>query len=257
MKKTVRILLIIVLLGVFALSAYKVGEYYYARIQSEKMQQTLIQQAVTVVTPEPTQDTLTPEAPPKAQAPISVDFPALTRENPDIIGWIYWENTCVHYPIMQAKDNDVYLHRLFDKTWSFAGTPFADYRHSGDFTDFQTTVYGHNMKNGTMFAPITQYQNQEFYEENPVMWLLTPQGDYQVELVAGLLTDDKGVARLSTVGQAQAEEFLAEIQEKSTFRSQVEATPEDRYLMLSTCHYGFENARYAVVGKLTPITVNQ
>lgn len=252
MKKAVRIVLIIVLLGVFALSAYKIGEYYYARIQSEKMQNTLIRQVVTVQKPEPAPE-VTPEVLPKEKAPIIVDFETLKEANPDIIGWIYWENTCVHYPIVQSEDNDYYLHRLFDGTWSFSGTPFADYRHNGDFSDFQTTVYGHNMKNGTMFAPLTGYQSQEFYEENPVMWLLTPGGDYKVELVAGLLTDDKGIARLSTVDQTQATEFLTEIRNASTFRSSVEVTENDRYIMLSTCHYGFENARYAVVGKLTPV----
>jgi len=252
-KKTIRIVLIVVLIGVFALSAYKIGEYYYARYQSEKMQETLIQQAVTVYTPPPAPDSAPEVTLPEEHAPIQVDFEVLAKMNPDVIGWIYWENTCVHYPIVQSKDNDYYLHRLFDGSWSFSGTPFADYRNRGDFTDFQTIVYGHNMKNGTMFAPITQYQSQAFYDENPVMWLLTPNGSYKVELIAGLLTDDKGVAKLAMVQQQAAEEFLQGIREHSTFRSNVKATADDRYLILSTCDYQFENARYAVVGKLTPV----
>lgn len=252
MKKAIRIVLIVVLVGVFALSAYKVGEYYYARYQSEKMQNTLIEKAVTVCPAPPVQSDA-PEAEPVEYAPITVDFTVLSEMNADVIGWIYWENTCVHYPIVQAKNNDDYLHRLFDGTWSFSGTPFADYRHSGDFTDFQTTVYGHNMKNGTMFAPLTQYQSQEFYEANPVMWLLTPSGNYKVELIAGLLTDDQGIAKLSAVDGSNPTEFLKEIREHSTFQSPVEATENDRYFVLSTCHYGFENARYAVIGKLTPV----
>lgn len=254
MKKAIRILLLVVFAGIFLLSAYQVGDYYYARYQSEKMQEALIQQAVTVVTPPPPpEEDSTQATEPAEQAPIAVDFEALAAENPDVIGWIYLENTCIHYPVMQSINNDYYLHRLFDKTWSWPGTPFADYRHSGDFTDFQTTVYGHNMKNGTMFAPITQYQDQSFYEENPVMWLLTPQGDYKVELIAGILTDDYGIAEMSTVGFEEAEEFLKKIRERSTFQSEVEATPDDRYLILSTCEYQFENARYAVIGKLTPV----
>lgn len=252
MKKAVRILLFLVFAGIFLLSAYNVGDYYYARIQSEKMQDTLIQQAITVIPPQlPVPEEEKEETLPVERAPIAVDFEALAEQNPDVIGWIYLENTCIHYPIMQSKDNDYYLHRLFDKSWSWPGTPFADYRLKGDFTDFQTIVYGHNMKNGTMFAPITKYQDQSFYEENPVMWLLTPQGDYKVELIAGILTDDYGIADMATVDQSVAEEFLKEIREKSTFQSNVEATPEDRYLILSTCEYQFENARYAVVGKLT------
>ena len=254
MKKAVRIILFFVFAGIFLLSAYNVGDYYYARYQSEKMQNTLIQQAVTVVTPEmPAPEEEAEETQPVERAPIAVDFEPLAEQNPDIIGWIYLENTCIHYPVMQSKDNDYYLHRLFDKSWSWPGTPFADYRLKGDFTDFQTIVYGHNMKNGTMFAPITQYQSQSFYDENPVLWLLTPGGDYKVELIAGILTDDYSIADMVTVGFEDAEEFLTEVRENSTFQSQVEATPDDRYLILSTCEYQFENARYALIGKLTPM----
>lgn len=254
MKKAMRITLFCVFAGIFLLSAYNVGDYYYARYQSEKMQDTLIQQAVTVVPPElPAPENAEEETQPAERAPIAVDFDALAEQNPDIIGWIYLENTCIHYPIVQSKDNDYYLHRLFDRSWSWPGTPFADYRLKGDFTDFQTIVYGHNMKNGTMFAPITQYQSQSFYEENPVIWLLTPEDDYKVELVAGLLTDDKSIEKLAIVDQSVAEEFLTKIRECSTFQSDVETTPEDRYLILSTCEYQFENARYALIGKLIPM----
>ena len=252
MKKAIRIVLFIVFAGIFLLSAYNVGDYYYARYQSEKMQDTLIQQAVTVVTPQtPAPEEEVEEIQPAERAPIAVDFDVLAEQNPDVIGWIYLKNTCIHYPIVQSKDNDYYLHRLFDKSWSWPGTPFADYRLKGDFTDFQTTVYGHNMKNGTMFAPLTQYQSQEFYDENPVMWLLTPGGDYKVELIAGVLTDDYGIADMATVTLENAEELLTEIRENSTFQSEVEATVSDRFLILTTCEYQFQNARYAVIGKLT------
>ena len=254
MKKAVRVILFLAFAGIFLLSAYNVGDYYYARYQSQKMQDTLIQQVVTIIPPElPKPEEAEEETPLVERAPIAVDFGVLAEQNPDVIGWIYLENTCIHYPIVQSKDNEYYLHRLFDKSWSWPGTPFADYRLKGDFTDFQTIVYGHNMKNGTMFAPLTQYQNQSFYEENPVIWLLTPEGDYKVELIAGLLTDSQGIEKLAIVDQSVAEEFLMKIRENSTFQSEVEATPDDHYLILSTCEYQFENARYALIGKLTPM----
>jgi len=104
-----------------------------------------------------------------------------------------------------------------------------------------------------MFIPIIEYKKQSFYDENPVMWLLTPDEVYKVELIAGLKTDDAGVARLSTVGLENADEFLSEIRKESTFKSKVPATSEDRFLILSTCDYRQENGRFAVVGKLTLI----
>ena len=252
MKKVVRILLFLVFAGIFLLSAYNVGDYYFARYQSEKMQDTLIQQAVTVIPPQlPVPEEEEEETLPVERAPIAVDFETLAEQNPDIIGWIYLENTCIHYPIMQSKDNDYYLHRLFDKSWSWPGTPFADYRLKGDFTDFQTIVYGHNMKNGTMFQQITEYKQQDFYDRHPTALLMTPEGNYQIEWIAGYVTDLNSDAwKIEFASDEEFSLWLENAMTRSTFLSTTEPDARDKLITLSTCSYEYADARYVLVGIL-------
>ena len=87
-------------------------------------------------------------------APITVDFERLQEENKDIIAWLYCPDTEINYPVVQSKDNEYYLRRLLDGTWNIAGTLFMDYRNAADCSDLHTIIYGHNMKNNTMFGSL-------------------------------------------------------------------------------------------------------
>lgn len=101
-------------------------------------------------------------------APIKVDFERLQEENKDIIAWLYCPDTEINYPVVQSKDNEYYLRRLLDGTWNIAGTLFMDYRNAADCSDLHTIIYGHNMKNNTMFGSLPKYSKQEYYEEHSV-----------------------------------------------------------------------------------------
>jgi sortase B len=116
-------------------------------------------------------------------APISVDFNQLKAINEDVVGWIYMEAIPdINYPIVHAKDNDFYLHRTYKKEDNFAGTIFIDAANSPDFSDQNTIVYGHNMKNGSMFGKLKQYKTQETMDASKYFWILTPQGDYKYQI---------------------------------------------------------------------------
>lgn len=119
---------------------------------------------------------------------IDIDFESLLRVNEDVVGWIYNENTPINYPIVQAGDNDYYLYRMIDKNYNGAGSIFMDYRNNKDFSDLNTLIYGHNMKNDSMFGTLSKYQNQEYYEEHPVIYIITPDQSYHMELMAGFVT---------------------------------------------------------------------
>lgn len=119
-------------------------------------------------------------------APITVDFERLQEENKDIIAWLYCPDTEINYPVVQSKDNEYYLRRLLDGTWNIAGTLFMDYRNAADCSDLHTIIYGHNMKNNTMFGSLPKYSKQEYYEEHSVLYLLTPKQNYKVKLIAGI-----------------------------------------------------------------------
>ena len=163
------------------------------------------------------------------------------------------EDTPINLPIVQAEDNDYYLRRLIDGTWNSSGTLFADYRNAADFSDSNTIIYGHNMKNKGMFGTLSNYKEQSYYDEHPIMWLLTPDGNYKVELIAGYVTSS--TSEIYSIGNTEEEMFaLAEQSiEKSTFASDFQVSQGDRFVTLSTCSYEYDNARYVLIGRLIPL----
>jgi len=242
-------------LGVLIFSLYQVYGIMKESRANNKLNEQLIDEAVVMVTPDPGSESEITEEPIKMQeqAPIEVDFSRLWSENEDIIGWLYCEDTPINLPIVQAEDNDRYLRRLIDGSWNMAGTLFADYRNSSEFSDWNTVVYGHNMKNDSMFGTLPNYKSQEYYDVHPIMWLLTPTGDYKIELVAGYVTPT--TSDVYSFGQSEEAVFstVQQIMEKSTFTTDAELTQEDRFLTLSTCSYEYNNARYVLIGRLIPL----
>jgi len=182
------------------------------------------------------------------------DFDALRAINSDIVAWLICEGTNINYPVVQGTDNTYYLKHLFDGTRNSAGCLFVDSNNEPGFVDHNTVIYGHHMKDRSMFSVLTEYKTQAFYETHPQMVLLTPEGNYTIDLFAGYVTNVKADSwKLRFAGNTEFEEWLGETRSKSIFRSDVEVSTSDRFITLSTCSYEFDNARYVVVGKLVPV----
>ncbi len=180
-----------------------------------------------------------------------VDFEALQAINPEIVAWIYIEGTDIHYPVVHGSDNSRYLTRLFDGSPNGAGSIFMDYRNSGDLTDRNTVFYGHNMQNGSMFAQITNYREQDFYDRHPTALILTPEGNYKLEFFAGYVTHVTTQAwKLEFGSDEEFAAWLEEAKEVSSFQSPVTPTELDRIVTLSTCTYEYNDARYVLLGVL-------
>ncbi len=186
--------------------------------------------------------------------PIRVDFDSLQALNEDIIAWIYCEGTVIDYPICKCDDDDFYLKHAYDKSPSHSGAIFLEAENSPDFSDTNNILYGHHMKNKTMFATLAYWADQGYFEQHPYMWLLTPEQNYRIDLFAGYLTS--ALSDVYTVSQGygtQLEEYLEKAADSSDFTSDV-VIPEEgfSYIVLSTCEYQFDNARYVLHGKLVP-----
>ena len=192
----------------------------------------------------------TASATPRPQ--ILVDFTPLLEINGDAIAWIYSEGTVIDYPIVQGGDNAFYLDHLFSGGWGSAGAIFMDVDNAADFTDANTVVYGHHMNNGSMFASLSNYRDQEYYEQHPTMHLYTPIGDYTIEIFSGYVRDASAIPHDFDT----PEDFVAYVdmvRGLSNFRSDVAVEEGDRIITLSTCSYVTDNARYVVHGKLVPL----
>jgi len=204
------------------------------------------------VTPPP-QPPSSAQARPAERLP-EVDFAALRAINRDIVAWLILEGTPINYPVVQGADNVFYLDHKFDGTHSGVGTLFVDSLNTPGFADQNTIIYGHNMRDGNMFATLLDYQCQEFFQAHPEMLLLTPQGNYLLRLLAGYTVDVMaGSWRISFDDGADFESWVSQARRRSDFTSDVEINPTDRLVTLSTCSYAFEDARYVVIGKLAPI----
>lgn len=186
----------------------------------------------------------------QAQWP-AVDFAALAEINPDIVGWLYIEDTEISYPVVQGSDNQYYLKHLFSGEYNSSGCIFLDSRVSADFSDRHSILYGHHMKNGTMFSGLDKYKTQEYYDAHPMGLLMTPGGNYEVEFFAGYVASVEDAAWDVGFGSdAEFEAWLESARERSWFESDVSVAVTDRILTLSTCSYEFDNARFVLLGVL-------
>ena len=183
-----------------------------------------------------------------------IDHAALAQINPDYACWLYCPDSPIDYPVVQGADNSAYLHRLFNGESNACGTLFIDCRNLSDFQDPNTLIYGHHMRDGSMFKSISYYADQASYDAHPWM-LLISEGELAVlELFAGCTTSKHDPCYELALSDANDLLALAEeLKEKSDFASGVEIRPGDRLVTLSTCAYAFENARGIAVGRLRSV----
>ena len=190
---------------------------------------------------------------PGRTAPIAIDFEGLCHMNPEIVGWIYCEGTQISYPVLRGTDNQKYLKIQPDGKTSKSGSIFIDCACEADFSSDNTIVYGHNLKNG-MFSSLSEYRKQEYYEAHPVWWLLTPGGDYKIEVFSAFVVDAGAWVYQIGLGDEDAKAaFIERCLRYSNFESTYTPSPGDRLITLSTCNYTFNDARYVVVGALVPV----
>lgn len=183
-----------------------------------------------------------------------IDPEKLISINDKYACWIYSADTPIDYPIVHGPDNQKWLHSLFDGSWNSAGTLFIDYRNLGAFQDPNTIIYGHHMRNDSMFGTLTEYEDQAYYDAHP--WLLLIEADRisVVQLLAGYTTSKYDHCYdIAISDEDDLNAFVEEAMEKSDFVSDVTVEAGEALATLSTCAYVFDNARYIVIGKLTPV----
>ncbi len=248
-------------------AAYAAGYIWVLCREYEKGSEVYEEIAEAVVIPNPEDPVETPdpslsemseteseEAEEKSEPILEIDFAALQETNPEIIAWLYCPDTEINYPVAQGTDNSYYLTHLADGTYNRNGCLFVDCQNASDFSDDNTIIYGHHMKSGKMFAGLIKYKSQEYFEQHPVVYLITPEHQYEIRLFAGYTAEVNSDSYYLQLGDSHSlAEWMREVAARSDFKAAVQLTTKDRIVTLSTCAYDFQNARYVVHGKLVEI----
>lgn len=232
------------LIGIILVSGYKIGKTMW-EYQVAKSAYTNISEKTAKVDPK--------------QFTGVVDWKALKKVNPDVQGWLYQKGTVINYPVVQGTDNDTYLHTRFDKQWSGGGTLFVDCRMEKDFKGFNSIIYGHHMKDGSMFRSIRGYTKEDgYYDKHKTLELATPHGNYHLVVFSAFITKatDEDTYKM-TYDEAEKQAYIDRAWERSELpitRDSVDVTKNDRLVTLSTCTYDYEEARYILMCKMVPWT---
>ena len=177
-------------------------------------------------------------------------YEQLLEINKDVVGWINVPNTKIDYPIMQSYDNLYYLDKTINLEKNRAGSIFMDFRNSGDGQDKHTIIYGHHMRDGTMFKGLIKYENEDFFNNQNIIQVDTLFEEQKWEVFCAYVTGiDFDYLRTHFNTPDEYTTFLTMIQEKSLFPSDVVLTENDQILTLSTCTYDYNEARLVVHAK--------
>lgn len=180
-----------------------------------------------------------------------VDFSALHQINEQVVGWLYCPDTPINYPVVLHSDNTFYLNHLLDDSEGAYGTLFLDSEASEN--DKNLVIYGHHMKDGSMFGSLLNYRTQSYYDAHPVLYYITPERSYEVRIFSAFETTAVSAAYNHDFSTGDYGAWLAEMAYQSSFQTDVVPEVEDQVMTLSTCAYSKENARYVVMGVLKPM----
>lgn len=190
----------------------------------------------------------------------TVTFESLRKSNKDFKAWIAVPGANISLPVVQTTNNDKYLNTGFNGKWLSGGTAFIDYLNKAPFSDMNTVIYGHNMRDGSMFGSIKNYKNINTFKKNPLIYVYTENETYvykiySVFLSSAVKTDDNGYVFGYNFINLSSEEnfasFMQEVKLRSYYDTGVDYQSGDKILTLSTCDRTvMKNGRLVVVARL-------
>jgi sortase B len=242
----VSIIVLVFLLGGYARDR---ALYQSARAQAVTTPQptTADQQISEAVTPE-----ISPE--PKETPPIQVDFERVLEEGRYVRGWLYSEGTNIDYPVVAYTDNSFFLTHDYTGHRSSAGALFFDSRNKAELSGDQLIIYGHHMKDRSMFGSVMLYQKQEYYDQHPTLYLLTQDQNFRIEIFAGRFVDSEATNfPIWFTSETARKQYVQTAIENSDFVPDSAIYRNDtRIISLVTCAYSdyLDDAKYQLMGWL-------
>ncbi len=181
------------------------------------------------------------------------------EENEHIYAWIYIPNTNINYPVLQHPDKaDYYLNHDTKGNKVIAGSIYTQYYNDKDFNDNLTVIYGHNMKNGSMFKSLHYYEDEVFFKDNPYVYVYTETQTRVYQIFGAYEYSDSHLLLNADMSKKKIfEKYLNSLKEdeslKGIFDWSIDVTGEDKVLTLSTCISGKPKSRFLVQAKLIAV----
>lgn len=181
---------------------------------------------------------------------IEVDFATLQAANPEVCGWLLIPGTKISYPLTQGEDNSLYLDHTYDLQKNKAGCIFVDARNNPGFDDFNTVIYGHNMKNGSMFGDLNEYRHLDYWLANPYLYIITPAGMRQYQIFSAYVGAEDDDAYVVDFSNVERQEFIRRICNASLIQGVTRPAEDDLIVTLSTCTSVYSWQRFLVHARL-------
>lgn len=240
----IRRIIIAVLLLIMIASAISLVKEWMDAAAQRRLEESLAEAArQTETETEPPETEEETEAETEAPYVSPIDFAPLLATNPDTIGWIRVPDTKIDYPIVQSPDNQYYLHKDFDGKDSVYGTIYLDADSKPDFSGWNNPIYGHHMKDGSMFKDVVKFKDQDFFENHRYFEIYTPERTIHLKTLGCYYSDSNGIVRKTSFkSQASFDKWVSERLAPCSF-AEVPEQPFDSMFVLVTCSYEKNDAR--------------
>lgn len=261
-RKLVSNIILVIAVAVFIFSTYKLIGIYMEYHKGDEEYDHIANEVVVIQTPQvDDEEQEGEEQETKVHASLKIHFKKLQKTNKDTVAWIQFdEPEKISYPVVKGEDNDKYLKTTFEGKKNSAGTIFMDANHVGDFSDRNTFIYGHNMKNGSMFGQLRKFKTKDYYEQNPYFYIYTPDGrevKYQIFAVCIVEDTSRSYTRYFNSDEEYLD-YLKYVKSIARYDTGVEVTAESKIISLSTCTNVTETQRLLVHGvKISEIMVGE
>ena len=194
MKRMINNILLIICIFIFCISTWKLYGYYRSYKKAKDTYSKIAKENVKI-----------------SKNERKIDFKKLKSQNQDIAGWIYIRGTTIDYPIVQGKDNEEYLHQDFNKKKSSSGTIFLDNNCKKDFTSDKNIIYGHHMKNGTMFVQLLKFREKSFLKQHNEIMIFTPDRTIHLKVISAYAQKAQNKIPVTFANDKQKKAYIKKI----------------------------------------------
>ena len=226
MKRMINNILLIICIFIFCISTWKLYGYYRSYKKAKDTYSKIAKENVKI-----------------SKNERKIDFKKLKSQNQDIAGWIYIRGTTIDYPIVQGKDNEEYLHQDFNKKKSSSGTIFLDNNCKKDFTSDNNIIYGHHMKNGTMFAQLLKFREKSFLKKHNEIMIFTPDRTIHLKVISAYAQKAQNKIPVTFANDEQKKAYIKKIESMSEQTIKTSRINASHIYTFVTCSYEGEDNR--------------